>query len=60
MNSRNTSLVAHIDCPGGGQVWVDGDVLFIGHMRFPSGTTLVDIKDPRNPRVLARIEMPTQ
>jgi hypothetical protein len=59
MNARNTSLVAHIDCAGGGQVWVDGDVLFIGHMRYPSGTTLVDIKDPKNPRVLSRIEMPT-
>src|SRR5579885_884616 len=56
--SSNTRRLAHIDCPGGGQVWVDGTVLFIGHMRQPSGTSIVDIADPRKPRVLARLEMP--
>jgi hypothetical protein len=58
MQSRNTSLVSHIDCAGGGQVWVDGTTLYVGHMRHPSGTTIYDIADPRNPRELARIEMP--
>ncbi len=47
-----------MDCPGGGQVWVDGNILYIGHMRPPSGTTLVDISDPRNPRKLATIPVP--
>ncbi len=56
--SRNTALVAHIDCAGGGQVWVDGTTLYIGHMRHPAGTTIVDVKDPVNPKVLASIEMP--
>jgi hypothetical protein len=56
--SLNTTLLAHIDCPGGGQVWVDGTTLFIGHMRHPSGTTIVDVVDPRKPKVLARIDMP--
>ena len=27
------------DCPGGGQVWVEGTTLYVGHMRPPSGTT---------------------
>lgn len=57
-SASNTKHVAHIDCPGGGQVWVDGDVLYIGHMRPPSGTTLVDISDPRNPRKIATIPVP--
>lgn len=57
-SSLNTKLLGHIDCPGGGQVWVDGTTLFIGHMRHPSGTTIVDVADPRNPRVLARIDLP--
>jgi len=56
--SHNTKLLAHIDCPGGGQVWVDGTTLFVGHMRHPSGTTIVDVADPRKPKVLTRIEMP--
>ena len=46
MPNRNTKQLAHIDCPGGGQVWVDGTTLYIGHMRQPSGTTIVDVADP--------------
>ena len=59
MPSRsNTTLVSHFDCPGGGQVWVDGTTLYIGHMRWPSGTTIVDVADPRHPRKLATIDIP--
>ena len=54
----NTKQLAHIDCPGGGQVWVDGTTLYIGHMREESGTTIVDVADPKNPKVLSRIEVP--
>ena len=56
--SKNTSHLANIDCAGGGQVWVEGTTLFIGHMRHPSGTTIVDVADPRNPKILSRIEVP--
>jgi len=54
----NTTLLGHLDCPGGGQVWVEGTTLFIGHMRHPGGTTIVDVADPRNPKVIARINVP--
>ncbi len=54
----NTKLLSHIDCPGGGQVWVEGTMLYIGHMRNPSGTTIVDVADPRAPKILARIDVP--
>jgi hypothetical protein len=57
-NAHNTRLVSHIDCPGGGQVWVDGQTLYVGHMRPTSGTTIVDIADPRRPRILARVDVP--
>lgn len=57
-SARNTSLLSHIDCPGGGQVWVDGTILYIGHMRCPSGTTIIDVADPRRPKTLARIDLP--
>ena len=56
--AENCKRVAHIDCPGGGQVWVDGTTLFVGHMRPPHGTSLYDVSDPRQPRHLASIEMP--
>jgi len=56
--AQNTKLVAHFDCPGGGQVWVDGATLYIGHMRNPSGTTIVDVTNPRSPKTIATIAMP--
>lgn len=58
-DANNTKLVGHVDCPGGGQVWVEGTTLYIGHMRHPSGTSIVDVSDPTKPRQMARIEMPT-
>ncbi len=57
-SAANTNLLSHIACPGGGQVWVDGTNLYIGHMRWPSGTTIVDVADPRRPKVIARIDLP--
>jgi hypothetical protein len=57
-SSHNAKLVSHIDCPGGGQVWVDGNILYVGHMEAPSGTGIFDISDPRKPKALARIDLP--
>jgi len=54
----NAKLVAHIDVAGGGQVWVEGDTLLVGHMQNPNGTSLFDVSDPRRPRLLASIAMP--
>jgi uncharacterized secreted protein with C-terminal beta-propeller domain len=57
-SQSNTSLVSHLDCPGGGQVWIDGTTLYIAHMAAPHGTTVVDVSDPRHPRQLATIAIP--
>jgi len=56
--SWNTKLVAHIDCEGGGQVRVDGTTLYVSHMRPPDGTSIYDVADPRNPRLLASLQVP--
>jgi len=50
--------VGYFDCAGGGQVVVENNVAYIGHMRSPHGTTLVDVGDPKNPKQLATIGMP--
>jgi hypothetical protein len=50
--------VGYFDCPGGGQVVVDGHVAYIAHMHAPDGTTIADVSDPRHPRQLARLEVP--
>jgi hypothetical protein len=57
-SQSNSSLVSHVDCPGGGQVWIDGTTLYIAHMAAPHGTTLVDVSDPRRPRQVATIDIP--
>lgn len=56
--AKNCTLLSNIDCPGGGQVWVEGTTLFVGHMRHPSGTSIYNVADPRNPRLLACLEVP--
>jgi hypothetical protein len=59
LSSRsNTTLVSHFDCPGGGQVWVEGTIMYVGHQRPTSGTTIVDVSDPSAPRQLATIDVP--
>ena len=39
-------------------MWVEGTTLFIGHMNPPNGTTIVDVADPRKPKVLSVLELP--
>ena len=50
--------VGYFDCAGGGQVVVTGGVAFIGHMRSPYGTSIVDVRDPGNPKLLSQLQMP--
>src|SRR6478736_479562 len=50
--------VAWVDVPGGGQVVLDGDYAYVGHMQPPHGTTVIDVKDPANPKVVAAIDIP--
>jgi hypothetical protein len=57
-DSKALRCVAEIDCPGGGQVWRDGSLMFVAHMAPPAGTSIYDVSDPARPRHLATIEMP--
>jgi hypothetical protein len=50
--------VGYVDCAGGGQVVVQNGLAYIGHMRSPHGTSIFDVRDPKNPKELARIGMP--
>jgi hypothetical protein len=50
--------VGYFDCAGGGQVVVVDGIAYIGHMRSPHGTSVVDVRDPKNPKELAKIAMP--
>src|SRR5207245_9023336 len=57
-SARGVRQVGYFDCPGGGQVVVDGRVAFVAHMKAPHGTTVVVVSDPSKPRHLASIEVP--
>jgi hypothetical protein len=50
--------VGRLDCPGGGQVVVDGSYGYIGHMKAPSGTSIVDLHDPARPKIIAQLSVP--
>ncbi|MBN9081064.1 MAG: hypothetical protein BGP04_22555 [Rhizobiales bacterium 62-17] len=50
--------VGHLDCSGGGQIVVDGNYGYIGHMAAPSGTSIVDLSDPSRPKVVAHLTVP--
>lgn len=53
--ARNITRVGHIDIPGGGQVVVEGSYAYVGHMDPPHGTSIIDISDPRTPKVVSQI-----
>ena len=52
--------VAWLDCAGGGQIVVDGNFAYIGHIDAPNGTTIVDVADPKNPQDRVRDRDPAR
>jgi hypothetical protein len=56
--SKNFKLVGRTDIAGGGQVVVENGYAYVGHMDPPHGTSILDVKDPKNPKIIAEIEIP--
>jgi hypothetical protein len=54
--AKNVRRLSRLDLPGMGQVIVQGDHVYVGHMDPPYGTSIVDVSDPRNPKLLSQIE----
>jgi hypothetical protein len=57
--ARNVRRLGHLDLPGGGQVTVSGSYAYVGHIPSAQqlGTSIIDISDPRKPRVVAAITL---
>ena len=53
--ARNVRRIGHVDLPGGGQVVVEGSYAYVGHMKPPHGTSIIDVSNPANPRVVGEI-----
>lgn len=59
VSAKGMKRIAWLDMPGGGQVLVEGGYAYVGHMKPPHGTSIVDVRDPRNPRIVSSIEPPS-
>jgi len=48
-----------MELPGAGQVYVTGDTAYVGHItnRAALGTSVLDVSDPREPRLLAQLKV---
>jgi len=56
--ARNVRRVARLEIPGGGQVTVEGNFVYVGHMKPPHGTTIIDVSDPAHPKPLHTLMLP--
>ncbi|MDH5452352.1 MAG: hypothetical protein OEX14_03265, partial [Paracoccaceae bacterium] len=58
--SRNIRRLGHMDIPGGGQIVVQDGYAYIGHMKPPMGTSIIDVRDPANPTVVSHVPPPDE
>ena len=58
--ARNIRQLGHLDIEGGGEVVVRGGYAYVGHMKPPMGTSIIDVSDPANPTVVAQITPPDE
>src|ERR1700747_2130523 len=50
--------LSKLDIPGGGQVVAEGGWAYVGHMSPPLGTSILDVSDPKKPRIVSEISVP--
>jgi hypothetical protein len=55
--SKNIKQIGRMDLPGGGSVVVENGYAYVGHMDPPHGTSIIDVRDPKNPKLLAHLEI---
>ena len=53
--AKGLKVVGYFDCAGGGQVVVRNNVAYVGHVKPPNGTSIIDVSDPAKPRELATV-----
>lgn len=56
--SKNVVSVSRLDIPGGGQVVTANGYAYVGHMRPPHGVSIIDVRNPEAPEVVAHIPPP--
>jgi hypothetical protein len=56
--SSNVRHLSRMELPGGGQICIQGQYAYVGHQNGPEGTTILDISDPRKPKIVGRLMTP--
>src|SRR3954468_23623737 len=57
--ARNVKRLSRLELPGAGQVTVEGNYAYIGHITNKErlGTSILDVSDPRQPKLLSQIKV---
>ncbi len=55
--TKNVTRLSHLDLQGAGQVYVDGNYAYVGHITNKEGlaTSILDVSDPKHPKLLAQL-----
>ncbi|HSR70804.1 MAG TPA: hypothetical protein VLL72_00355 [Kiloniellales bacterium] len=56
--AQRIKRIGHLDLPGAGQIEVQGPYAYVGHMDRPHGTSILDVSDPKSPKVVSTIDPP--
>ena len=57
-HALNMTHLSRLEVAGGGQVTVRDGYAYVGHMDAPAGTTIIDVRNPRNPVVVCEMKLP--
>lgn len=55
---KKIKKVGKMDLPGGGLVAVEKGYAYVGHMDPPHGTSIIDVRDPKHPRLVSQLNVP--
>ena len=56
--SHKIKQIGRMDLPGGGLVTVENGYAYVGHIDPPYGTSIVDVRDPKRPKLVSQLEVP--
>jgi hypothetical protein len=54
--SSNIRHLSRMELEGGGQIVLDGSYAYVGHQHRPHGTTILDIANPRQPKIVSTLK----
>jgi hypothetical protein len=56
--SDNVRHLCRLEIGGGGQVTIQGKYAYVGYQKGPEGTSILDISDPRKPKIVTTLMQP--